>query len=118
MAGGDGIRIFAERVRVAIRKDLHHPAIKIIDRMIHDGTETAVIFSMSLLNVITQSNAQIFLFAPQPHLFRPQHFNVLHGNLGNPIGAPVQFPLLGGQLVDVKISVHLDFDILGKWPGC
>ena|ERR1700722_15113899 len=68
--GSCGVRIFAEGMRVALRKNLHHPAIKVIHRVVHDGFEPPVIFSMSFLNVITQSDADIFVLAAEAYLLR------------------------------------------------
>jgi hypothetical protein len=64
MARGRGVRVFAESVGIAIREDFHHPAIKVIHWVIHDGFETPVVFPMSFFNVIFQSNAKILLLAP------------------------------------------------------
>src|SRR5258708_17072678 len=77
MACGRCVRIVAEGMRIAISKEFHHPAIKIVHRMIHDGFETAVVFSMSFFNVVFQSDAKILLFAAEPHLLRTEHFDVL-----------------------------------------
>ena len=63
MARGSGVGIFSERVRIAFTQNFHHPAVKIIDGMVHDGLEAAVVFSMSFLNVIFQSDAKILIFA-------------------------------------------------------
>src|ERR1700733_4423017 len=68
--GSCGVRIFAEGMRVALRKNLHHPAIKVIHRVVHDGFEPPVVFSMSFLNVITQSDADIFVLAAEAYLLR------------------------------------------------
>src|SRR5579863_3853377 len=68
--GSCGVRIFAEGMRVALRKNLHHPAIKVIHRVVHDGFEPPVVFSMSFLNVITQSDADIFVLPAEAHLLR------------------------------------------------
>ena len=65
-----GVRIFAEGMRVAFSEDLHHPAIKVIHRVVHDGSEPPVVFSMSFLNVITQSDADIFVLPAEAHLLR------------------------------------------------
>jgi hypothetical protein len=50
-------------VGIAVGKDFHHPAIKVIDWVIHDGFEAPVVFSMSFFNVVTQSDAEISVFA-------------------------------------------------------
>src|SRR3984893_3749808 len=63
MARGRGVRIFAEGVCVPFGKDFHHPAIKVVDRMVHDGFETSVVFSMSFFNVVFQSDAEVFVLA-------------------------------------------------------
>src|ERR1700693_2801027 len=67
---GRGVRIFAEGMCVALRENLHHPAIKIIHRVVHDGFEPPVVFSMSFVNVITQSDADIFVLPAEAHLLR------------------------------------------------
>src|SRR5579859_378362 len=89
LADGSGVGIFAERARVAFGKDFNHPAVKIIHRVIHDGFEASVVFAMSFLNVVFQSDADIFVFAAQANLIRPQHFNILHGNFRHSICTPV-----------------------------
>src|SRR6267378_7198098 len=72
MARGRGVGILAEGVCVPLSKDFHQPAIKIVDRMVHDGFETAVVFSMSFFNVVFQSDAEVFVLAAQAHLLRPE----------------------------------------------
>jgi len=67
-----------------------------------DGLEPAIIFFVSLLNVITQSEAQILVLAPEPYVLGTQHPDVLHGNLGDAEGAPVQFLLFWWQQVEIK----------------
>lgn len=67
-----------------------------------DGLEPAIVFFVSLLNVIPQSVTQILILAPQPYVFRTQHPDVLHRNLGDPEGAPVQFLLFWWQQVEIK----------------
>src|SRR5208282_6007557 len=57
MPRGRGVRVVAESVRIALREDFHHPAIKVIHRVVHDGFKTPVVFSMSFFNVVFQSNA-------------------------------------------------------------
>src|SRR5713226_10379440 len=42
MARGRRVRVFAQGVRVPLGEDFHHPAIKIIDGVIHDWFEAAV----------------------------------------------------------------------------
>jgi hypothetical protein len=58
-----GVRILAKAVSIAIGKDFHHPAIKIVHWVVHDGLESAVVFSMSFFNVFFQSDAEIFVLA-------------------------------------------------------
>ena len=84
-----------DEVGVALRENLHHPAIKIVDRVIHDGFEPPVIFSVSFLNVIPQPNADILVLSAETHLLRSQHLNILHRNFGHPIRAAVQLLLFG-----------------------
>ena len=67
-----------------------------------DGLEPAIVFFVSLLNVITQSETQILVLAPEPDILGTQHLDILHRNLGDAIGAPVQFLLFRGQRVEAK----------------
>jgi len=87
---GRGVRIVAESVGIALREDLHHPAIKIVDRVIHDGFESPIVFSVSFLNVIPQPDADILVLSAETHLLRSQHLNILHRNFGHPIRATVK----------------------------
>src|SRR3989442_7896284 len=96
------VRILAESFRIAVGKDLHHPVIKIIHRMGHDGAEATVVFPVSFFNFIPQSITEISVFAAPAHLFRTKHFNVLHGNFGHSICAAVQFLLLRREAVEVE----------------
>jgi len=64
----DRVRIFAKRAGVTFRKNFHHPPVKIIDWMVHDGLESTVVLAMSFLNVVFQSDAQIFIFAAFAYL--------------------------------------------------
>jgi hypothetical protein len=89
-----GVGVFAEQGRITVGKDLHQPAIKVIDWVVHDGLESAVVFSMSFLNVVFQSDADISVFAAQSNEFRSQHFNILHRNFGHAICAAVEFLFL------------------------
>ena len=109
MARGRDVGVVAEGVGIAVGKDFHHPAVKVVHRVVHDRFETAVIFSMSFFNVVFQSDAEIFLFAPEPYLLRSQHFDVLHRNFRHAIGAPVQFLFFRRESADVKVPVHLRF---------
>ncbi len=97
------VRIFTERARVAFRQNLHQPFVKIVDWVIHDRLEAAVVFAMSFLNVVFQSDTDVFVLAGQAYLFRSQHFNILHRNFRYPICTPVQFLFLSGKVVDVEV---------------
>jgi hypothetical protein len=66
----DRVGIFAKRANVAFRKNFHHPPVKIINWMVHDGFESTVVFAMSFLNVVFQSDAQILIFAALAYLVR------------------------------------------------
>src|SRR5256885_10994250 len=96
MAGGHGVWVVAEGVRIPFGKDFHHPAIKIIDWVIHDRLEAAVVFSMSFFNVVFQSDAEGFVFAAEAHLLRAGHLYILPRNFGYPICAAGQFLVFGG----------------------
>ena len=67
---GRGVGIFAERGGISVGEDFHHPAIEVIDRVVHDGSESTIVFSMGFLNVVFQSDADISVFAAQFNLFR------------------------------------------------
>ena len=67
-----------------------------------DRLESAIVFFVSLLNVITQSETQILVLAPDPHVLGAQHPDVLHRNLGHAEGASVQFLLVWWQQVEIK----------------
>src|SRR6266550_4734707 len=107
MACSHGVGVFNEGVRVPFGKDLHHPTIKIIDWMIHDWSEAAVGFSMSFFIVVFQSDAEIFVLSAEAYLLWSEHFDVLHGNLGFPVCAAVQFLFFGGETVVVKPTFAL-----------
>jgi len=108
-----GIRIRTQRFWIATGQDLHHPVIEIIHWMGLYSLEPAIVFFMGLLNVVTQSGAQIAILAPSSHVFRAQQLYILHRNLGYPIGAPMQFLLIGGQRSQAKCRLlgfgQLDF---------
>src|SRR5712692_8380527 len=76
MARGRRVGVFAQGVRIPFGEDFHHPAIKIIDGVIHDWFEAAVVFSMCFFNVVFQSDAEISILAAEAHLLRSEHFNV------------------------------------------
>jgi hypothetical protein len=86
---GRGIGILAEGRWVSLAQNLDHPVIEVIDRMIEDGLKTPVIFFMSLLNIISQPHANVFMFTPQPDVVGTEHLDILHGNFGDTIGTPV-----------------------------
>src|SRR6202049_2674393 len=92
-----GIWIRAKRFWIATGKDLNHPVVKIIHWMRLYRLEPAIVFFVGLLNVITQSYAQVLVLTPHPHVFRAQQLYVLHRNFSYAIRAPMQFLLIGGQ---------------------
>ena len=63
LASGHGVRIFAQGSSVSLRQNFHHPPVKIVHRMVHDRFEATVVLSMSFLNVVFQSDANVFVFA-------------------------------------------------------
>src|ERR1700737_426534 len=63
LARGASVRVFPQELGVAIGEDFHQPPIKVVHRVVHDGLEATVILSMSFVNVITQSDAYISIFA-------------------------------------------------------
>ena len=80
-----------------------------------NGLKAAIVFFVSLLNVITQSETQILFLAPKPHILGPQHADILHAYFCNAKGAPVQFLLVRWQQVEIKNwrGFHL-FKCLGR----
>jgi hypothetical protein len=100
-----GIGIPAKRFGIAPGQDFNHPVIEIIHWMRLNGLKPSIVFFMSLFNVITQSYAQIFVLAPHPDIFRTQQLDILHRNLGDAIGAPMQFLLIRGQRSQIKNGV-------------
>src|SRR5690242_2819412 len=96
-----GIRIFAEGRWVALTQDFHHPVVEIIHWMHQDRLKTPIILFMSFLNIISQTDANVFMFASQTDLVGTEHFNILHGTFGHAVGPPVQillFRLQGGNI--------------------
>ena len=65
-----GVGIIAKGRGIAFGKDFHHPAVKVIHRVVHDGLESTIVLAMSFLNVVFQSDAEIPVFAAQFNLFR------------------------------------------------
>src|SRR5260370_41367405 len=60
MTRGGGVGVVAQGVGVPFGEDFHQPAIKIIDWVIHDRFEAAVVFSMEFFNFIYRSDAERF----------------------------------------------------------
>jgi hypothetical protein len=50
-------------VGIAISKNFDHPAVKVVHGVVHDGFEAAVVLSMSFINVVFQSDAEILVLA-------------------------------------------------------
>ena len=65
---GDCVGIIAEGRNVAFRKNFDHPAVKVVHWVVHDGLKSTIVFSMSFLNVVFQSDADVFVFTAQPDL--------------------------------------------------
>src|SRR5260370_8542440 len=97
-----GIRILAEGRWVSLAQNFHHPVIEIIDGVIQDRLKTPVIFFVSLLNIISQTHANVFMFASQADVVGTEHLDILHGNFGHTICPPVQVLLFGKQRRNVK----------------
>src|SRR5207302_641286 len=97
-----GIGILAEVFWVSLAQNFDHPIVEIIDRMAQDRLKTPVIFFVSLFDIIPQTQANVLMFASQTDLIRTEHFNILHGNLGDAIRPPVQILLLWLQRRNVK----------------
>src|ERR1700722_8585574 len=84
---GRRIGIFPESFHIAIRKNLNHPTVEIIDRMILNGAEPAVVFPARLVDIAAHAAADIFLLASGADVGGVQKFDVLHGHFGGSIGA-------------------------------
>src|SRR3984893_18893829 len=97
-----GVRVRAKRFWIATGQDLNHPVVEIIHWMRLYSLEPAIVFFVGLLNVITQSYAQVLVLTPRPHVFRAQQLYVLHRNLSYPIGTPMQSLLIGAQRGQTK----------------
>jgi len=63
--------------------------------------EPAIVFFVSLLNVITQSETQILVLSPEPYVLG-RSIRMSCMNFGDAEGAPVQFLLVRGQQVEIK----------------
>src|SRR5580704_11607756 len=97
-----GIWIFAECGWVTLAQDFNHPIIEVIDGMDQDRLKTPVIFFMRFLNIISQTQANVFMFAPQTDVIGTEHFNVLHRNFGDAIRPAVQVLFLRLQVGNIK----------------
>jgi hypothetical protein len=85
-----GIRIFSEGVVAALGENFHHPMVEIIDGMILNRSEAAVIFLTGLIEITSQPLTEIFVLATQFNFFGPQQLYVLHGDFRVPAGATMQ----------------------------
>jgi hypothetical protein len=83
------IRILAQRTRIPVRQNLHHPVVKIIHRVAEDRLETSVVFLVRTFNIISQTVTQILVFFARFYVVRAEHPNVLHRNLGHAVRTPV-----------------------------
>jgi hypothetical protein len=99
---GRAIRIFAKGLGIAIAQDLHHPVIEVIDGMAKNRLKTPTILFMSLLDIISQTYANVSMLAPQKNLVGAEHLDILHGNFGDAIGSPVQVLFLWKQRRDIE----------------
>src|ERR1700730_13420863 len=79
------IGILAQGLWVSLTQDLNHPVIEVIDGVDQDRLKTPVIFFVSLFNIISQTQANVFMFASQTNVVGTEHFNILHGNFGDTI---------------------------------
>ena len=68
---GRGIRIFSEGFAIAFGKNLHHPAVEIINRLIENRMEAAVVFLTSFINITAQPCTDIFVFAAEANVLGP-----------------------------------------------
>ena len=97
-----GIWIFAECGWVTFAQDFNHPVIEVIDGMDQDRLKTPVIFFMCFLNIISQTQTNVFMFSPQTDVIGTEHFNVLHRNFGDAIRPAVQVLFLRLQVGNIK----------------
>src|ERR1700756_4176699 len=97
-----GIWIFTECGWVAFAQDFNHPVIEVIDGMSQDRLKAPVIFFMCFLNIISQTQANVFMFAPPTDFIGREHFNILHRNFGDAIRPAVQVLFLRLQRRNIK----------------
>src|SRR4029077_1341673 len=97
-----GIWIFAECGWVTFAQDFNHPVIEVIDGMDQDRLKTPVIFFMRFLNIISQTEANVFMFASQTDFVGTEHFNILHRNFGDAIRPAVEVLFLRLQRRNIK----------------
>src|ERR1700730_7435979 len=97
-----GIWIFAECGWVTFAQDFNHPIIEVIDGMDQDRLKTPVIFFMRFLNIISQTQANVFMFSPQTDVIGTEHFNILHRNFGDAIRPAVQVLFLRLQRRNIE----------------
>src|ERR1700739_909521 len=97
-----GIWIFAECGWVALAQDLNHPVVEVIDGMDQDRLKTPVIFLMCFLNIISQTQANVFMFASQTDFIGTEHLNILHRNFGDAIRPAVEVLFLRLQHRNIK----------------
>ncbi len=110
-----GIRVFSEGCRITVRQNHNHPIVEVIDWVIQDGFEAAIVFLPSFIQVVAQAHANVFVLSGHAHIFRAEHFDVLHGDFGNPLGAAMQFLKFRGEAFHIERR-----DFHGGWGsfGC
>ena len=85
-----GVRIFAESFAIALRENFHHPAMEVINRLIENGMETAVIFFSGFVNIAAQSDTDVLILTAEANFLGPEQLDILHGNFGHAVRTAVQ----------------------------
>src|SRR5579863_4027642 len=80
-----GVRIFSEGLGVAVGEYFHEPMMEIIHGMVVNRAEAAIVFLAGFVEIAAQSAANVFLLASDANIFRPEQFDVLHGDFGHTI---------------------------------
>src|SRR5580698_2924247 len=89
MQDGRRIRILAERVAISSGENFDHPVMEIIDGVIVNRGETAIVFLARFIDIDLQARADVFVLAAGADFLGLQQLDVLHGDFGDAIRALV-----------------------------
>jgi len=96
------VGVLSESFRIPLAQNFHHPFVEVIDGMVLNRTETPVVLFAGLIEIGSESDTDVFVFAPKTNVLGPQKFDVLHGHFGHAIGAAMQLLLIRRKAGDVK----------------